>query len=146
MWNMSREGFEQLYEQVPEPKPDVEVAWRLTGGNPWALAQLYQAKWSVDEVVAQLAKAKNITAGFAAKWGRLLEEAVEDPDALWSAEGEELASELEARNLIVYNLHDRSEKLWIDQPPPQKDLELGIGKYAAWQTPLHREAVRRALA
>jgi energy-coupling factor transporter ATP-binding protein EcfA2 len=146
MWNMSREGFEQLYEQVPGPKPDVEEAWRLTGGNPWALAQLYQAKWRVDEVVAQLAKAKGITAGFVEKWGRLLGEAVEDPDALWSAEGEELASELEARNLIVYNLHDRSEKLWIDQPPPQKDLELGVGKYAAWQTPLHREAVKKALA
>jgi len=25
-------------------------------------------------------------------------------------------------------------------------LELGVGKHAAWQTPLHREAVRRALA
>jgi len=145
MWNMGREGFERLYEQLPGPKPDVEEAWRWTGGNPRLLAQLYRAKWDAETVVAQLAKAKGITAGFAAKWGRLLGEAVEDPDALWSAEGEELASELEARNLIVYNLYDRSEKLWIDQPPPQKDLELGIGKYAAWQTPLHREAVKRAL-
>jgi energy-coupling factor transporter ATP-binding protein EcfA2 len=145
MWNMSREGFERLYEQLPGPKPDIEEAWKLTGGNPRLLAQLYRAKWNVETVVAQLAKAKGITAGFAAKWGRLLREAVEDPDALWSAEGEELAGELEARNLIVYNLYDRSEKLWIDQPPPQKDLELGIGKYVAWQTPLHREAVRRTL-
>jgi energy-coupling factor transporter ATP-binding protein EcfA2 len=145
MWNMSREGFERLYEQLPGPKPDIEEAWKLTGGNPRVLAQLYEAKWDVEAVVAQLAKAKGITAGFVERWGRLLGEAVEDPDALWSAEGEELASELEARNLIVYNMYDRSEKLWIDQPPPQKDLELGIGKYAAWQTPLHREAVKRAL-
>ena len=145
MWNMSREGFEQLYEQVPGPKPDVEEVWRITGGNPRVLAQLYEAKWDAETVVAQLAKAKGITAGFVERWGRLLGEAVEDPDALWSAEGEELASELEARNLIVYNMYDRSEKLWIDQPPPQKDLELGIGKYVAWQTPLHREAVKRAL-
>jgi energy-coupling factor transporter ATP-binding protein EcfA2 len=145
MWNMGREGFEELYEQVPSPKPDVEEAWKLTGGNPRVLAQLYEAKWDVEAVVAQLAKAKGITAGFVEKWGRLLGEAVEDPDALWSAEGEELASELEARNLIVYNLHDRSEKLWIDQPPPEKDPEIGIGKYVAWQTPLHREAVKRAL-
>jgi hypothetical protein len=27
MWNMSREGFEELYRQIPEPKPDVEEAW-----------------------------------------------------------------------------------------------------------------------
>jgi hypothetical protein len=34
---------------------------------------------------------------------------------------------------------------WIDQPPPERDPELGIGKNVAWQTPIHREAVRRAL-
>jgi energy-coupling factor transporter ATP-binding protein EcfA2 len=145
MWNMSREGFAELYRQIPEPKPDIEEAWKLTGGNPRLLAQLYRAKWDAETVVAQLAKAKGITAGFVEKWRKWLEEAVEDPDALWSAEGEELASELEARNLIVYNLYDRSEKLWIDQPPPEKDPEIGIGKYVAWQSPLHREAVRKAL-
>ncbi|MCC6056427.1 MAG: AAA family ATPase, partial [Desulfurococcaceae archaeon] len=39
----------------------------------------------------------------------------------------------------------RDLELWVDQPPPQKDPGLGIGKYIAWQTPLHREAVRKAL-
>jgi hypothetical protein len=34
---------------------------------------------------------------------------------------------------------------WIDEPPPEKGHELGIGKLAAWQTPLHREAVRKVL-
>ncbi|MGC9180926.1 MAG: ATP-binding protein, partial [Vulcanisaeta sp.] len=29
---------------------------------------------------------------------------------------------------------------------PQRDPELGIGRYIAWQSPMHREAVRRALA
>jgi len=34
----------------------------------------------------------------------------------------------------------------VDRPaPPERDLELGIGKHVAWHTPLHREAVRRAL-
>jgi hypothetical protein len=40
---------------------------------------------------------------------------------------------------------ERRQEHWIDEPPPQKDLKLGIGKRMAWQTPLHREAVRRAL-
>jgi hypothetical protein len=31
------------------------------------------------------------------------------------------------------------------KPPPERDPELGIGKYLAWQTPIYREAVRRAL-
>jgi len=48
-------------------------------------------------------------------------------------------------NLIISSIIYRDLELWIDQPPPQKDLELGIGKHIAWQTPLHREAVRKAL-
>jgi hypothetical protein len=39
----------------------------------------------------------------------------------------------------------RSEIGRHNQPPPEKDLELCIGKDVAWQTPIHREAVRQAL-
>jgi energy-coupling factor transporter ATP-binding protein EcfA2 len=146
MWNMSREGFEELYEQIPEPKPDVEEAWRLTGGNPGVLARLYQAKWDAGKTATKLAGSKELTASFVEKWRRWLEEAVEDPDALWGADApEELVKELVERNLIVYNVYDRESWLWIDQPPPEKDLEIGVGNHVAWQTPLHREAVRRAL-
>jgi hypothetical protein len=28
MWNMSREGFRQLYEKMPDPKPPFEEVWR----------------------------------------------------------------------------------------------------------------------
>jgi hypothetical protein len=48
-------------------------------------------------------------------------------------------------NLIVDSIPRRENWLWIDQPPPEKDLEIGVGKRVAWQTPLHREAVKRAL-
>jgi len=147
MWSMSRRGFEQLYDQVPGPKPDVEEAWRITGGNPGALARLYEAKWDAGRAATKLASSKELTASFVEKWRRWLEETVEDPDTLWRADApEELVGELVARNLIVYNVYDREPWLWVDQPPPEKDLELGIGKRVAWQTPLHREAVRRALA
>jgi hypothetical protein len=64
-----------------------------------------------------------------------------DPDA-----PEELINELIDRNLIVYFLRARDVEVWIDEPPPEADLELGIGKYVAWQTPLHREAVKSAIA
>jgi hypothetical protein len=50
-----------------------------------------------------------------------------------------------ARNLIVYSLRDRNPELWIDEPPPEKDPEIGIGRHVAWQTPLHREAVKKAI-
>ncbi|MCC6049549.1 MAG: ATP-binding protein [Thermofilum sp.] len=146
MWNMSREGFERLYEQLPDPKPDLEEAWRMTGGNPRVLSLLHQAGWSAERTVTDLAEAKGLAPSFVEKWRGWLEEAVEDPDALWRADTpEELVKELVERNLIVYNVYDRQPWLWIDQPPPEKDLEIGVGKRIAWQTPLHREAVKRAL-
>ena len=48
-------------------------------------------------------------------------------------------------NLIVDSIPRREYWLWIDEPPPQRDLELGIGRRVAWQTPLHREAIRMLL-
>ncbi len=71
---------------------------------------------------------------------------MEDPDALWSPDApRELIDELVEKNLIVYNMFVRDSRFWAGEPPPERDAELGIGKRVAWQTPLHREAVRIAL-
>jgi hypothetical protein len=146
MWNMPREGFQQLYERIPGPKPPFEEVWRLTGGNPEMLVRLYKAGWNAEEVVLRLMQNKQLSAEFVSRWRRWLEAAVEDPEALWSPDApEELIKQLVERNLIVYNMYDRRPSFWVDQPPPERDPELGIGKNVAWQTPLHREAVRRAL-
>jgi len=146
MWNMAKEGFRQLYDKISRPKPPFEEVWRWTGGNPNLLLELYMRSWSVDAVVKALIRDKELTSSFIAKWRRWLEEAVEDPEALWSPDApEELIKQLVEKNLIVYNMYDRDSYFWIDQPPPERDPELGIGKNVAWQTPLHREAVRRAL-
>jgi hypothetical protein len=110
------------------------------------LGRLYSSGWAVGRVVEDVVREKRLTAGFVVRWRKWLEEAVEDPEALWAGDvPEELVEELEARNLIVYNMYDRDPYFWIDQPPPERDPELGIGKNVAWQTPIHREAVRRAL-
>jgi hypothetical protein len=146
MWNMPKEGFQQLYNKMPEPKPPFEDVWRWTGGNPRMLGRLYSSGWAVERVAEDVIREKGLTAEFVRRWGRWLEEVVEDPEVLWAGGApEELARELEARNLIVYNMYDRDPYFWIDAPPPKRDPELGIGKNVAWQTPIHREAVRRAL-
>ncbi|WP_367834468.1 ATP-binding protein [Vulcanisaeta sp. JCM 16159] len=145
MWNMPRGGFEQLYGQISGDKPLFEDVWRITGGNPKALGQLYEANWSIDSVVDRIINERVITPRFISRWRGWLEEAVRDPDALWSPDApEELINELVEKNLIIYFLPERNPEFWIDEPPG-RDPELGIGKYVAWQTPLHREAVRRAL-
>jgi len=146
MWNMSRRGFEELYERLPEPKPRLEDAWRLTGGNPEMLARLYELKWDVDAVIVRLIRAKELTRDFVKRWRPHLERVVEDPQSLWEEDFPEgFREELIAKNLIVYNMYERDPRFWIDEPPPERDLELGIGEDVAWQSPLHREAVKRVL-
>jgi len=146
MWNMGRRGFEELYEKIPGPKPSIDEAWRLTGGNPDMLTRLYQANWNADIVVTELTKMKRLTRDFVRRWGIYLGSIIEDPDKLWEEEvPEEFINELVTRNFVLYDMYDRDLWFWIDEPPPVKNLELGIGKHTAWQTPLHREAVKRAL-
>jgi hypothetical protein len=76
---MGRRGFEELYEELPDPKQSFEDAWKLTGGNPEMLARLYQAEWNVEKVVARLIKAKELTKDFVKKWGLYLKKVVENP-------------------------------------------------------------------
>jgi hypothetical protein len=146
MWNMSREGFEELYSVVPSSKLSFNDIWRLTGGNPRIYSLLYQVDWDVDKVIVDLVKEKELTPSFISKWRSWLEKAVEDPDILWDpSTPRELVSDLIERNLVAYDLYPRDQRFWIDEYPPERDLDIGVGRYVAWQTPLHREAVRRAL-
>ncbi|MGC8974362.1 MAG: ATP-binding protein, partial [Thermoproteus sp.] len=147
MWNMSREGFRQLYDQIPGHKPPFEEVWRLTGGNPKLLGELYEHGWDADRVVRRLVEERGLDSPELLGWKSWLEKAVEDPDALWAVGvPERLVQELVERNLIVYGIHSRDPDFWIDVPPPERDPELGVGRRVAWQSPLHREAVRRALS
>ena len=148
MLNLSERGFEELYEKMPSPKPDFEEAWRFTGGNPHTLARLLEFDWSFDKAVEVTVKGKKLSSFIASLsvdekvW---LLEAVEDPDTLFTRERMPLLSKLVELNLVVDAVPERERYLWIDEPPPERDSELGIGRHVAWQTPLHREAVRRAL-
>ena len=111
MWNMGEKGFEELYEKILNPKPSVDEAWRLTGGNPEMLARLYEARWDVDVVVAELIRAKELTKNFVKKWGTYLKKVVEDPQNLWEEDfPNSFREELIAKNLIVYNIYDRDTR------------------------------------
>ena len=148
MWNMPREGFKQLYDQLPGEKPLFDEIWRITGGNPRLLQELYKSGWNAEEIIDAMMRRKGLRE-FVASLGdgerRLLERAVDDPDVLFTREGIPLMRKLVDLNLIVDDLYERSPRSWTGEPPPERDPELGIGKDVAWQTPLHREAVRRAL-
>jgi energy-coupling factor transporter ATP-binding protein EcfA2 len=148
MWNMPKSGFEELYRKIPGPKPPSEDAWRVTGGNPGMLRQIYRLNWDVNKAVEAIMRAKGLlelVKSLSREEREWLARAVEDPDTLFVKERLPLMHMLVEKNLVVDDLYFRQEHLWIDQPPPERDLELGIGKYLAWQTPIHREAVKWAL-
>jgi len=151
MWNMPRGGFEELYDAVPGGKPPFEEVWAWAGGNPRYLERLFKAEWRVEDVVDEIARSgglRRFVASLSDREAEILGEALEDPDKLFERLREPEAQSLE-RRLIELNMlievWERDSRGWIDEPPPERDPELGIGRYVAWQTPLHREAVRRAL-
>ena len=147
MWNMAKEGFGQLYEAIPGAKPPFEDVWRLTGGNPSVLAALYENKWRWDDAVRVLLEQRGIAyiiRSLTPTERAWLEEAVGDPDTLFVRERMGLLNKLVEMNMVV-EVMGRYEYLWVDEPPPERDPELGVGRNVAWQTPIHREAVRRAL-
>ena len=147
MWNMPREGFRQLYEQLPGSKPGFDTIWRLTGGNPAMLSSLYRAGWDAKKVISDLIMSKNLKAFIGSlgdKEKQLLTKAIEDPDTLMTREGIPLMNRLVELNLVTEIPEWRDPWYWTGEPPG-KDLELGIGRDLAWQTPMHREAVKRVL-
>jgi len=146
MWNMAKRGFEELYEKISKPKPGFDEVWMFTGGNPGTLRSLYQFNWNTDIFVKKFIDVKGLVGDFIDRWIKWLELLIDDIDILAKADfPKELREELIAKNLVIYPVTSRDLELWIDEPPPEKDPELGIGRYAAWQTPLYREAVKKAL-
>ncbi len=115
------------------------------------LDRLYEARWSTSLVVNQLYREKDIrlfVRTLSEEEKELLCRVVEDPDILWknldTPEAQKLLTKLVEMNMVM-ELWDRNEDAWVDIPPPVKDLDIGIGRYIARQTPLHREAVKKAI-
>jgi hypothetical protein len=102
----------------------------------------------VDDIITEIIEAKALrrfVTSMKEERRAWLREALDDPDTLYTRERLPLLHKLAEINLAVSDVYSRNPSLWIDIPPPEKDLELGIGKYAAWQTPLHREAIKSVL-
>jgi hypothetical protein len=148
MWNMSKSGFEELYEKIPGQKPTFEKIWKIAGGNPRMLAELYEFKWDIELVIRNLTESKKLDTFISSlsddekKW---LSEAIIDPDTLLTKDRIPLLNKLVELNLVIDAVPERDPRIWIDVPPLERDLELGIGKYIAWQIPIYKESVKKVL-
>ncbi|RLE56064.1 MAG: hypothetical protein DRJ40_06560 [Thermoprotei archaeon] len=146
IWNLPYEGLVELVNQLPEPRPEPEKVWKLTGGNPRAVIDLaLRHRWNVDHWIKEL-KYKLTEIIMEIKYrglGKQLREVIENPDTLWYNVSEELRTLLkilEEQNLIIYKHHTT-----LTQREVPEDQEIGVGKYYAWQIPAYRQALEQLL-
>jgi hypothetical protein len=120
MWNMSRSGFEELYEKISGRKLPLEDIWKITGGNPRMLAQLYEFEWDIKLVTKNLAESKRLDIFISSlsddekKW---LSEAIIDPDSLLVKDRIPLLNKLVELNLVIDAVPERDSRIWIDVIP-----------------------------
>ena len=95
------------------------------------LAQLYEFEWDVEQVTKNIAESKKLDTFISSlsddekKW---LSEAIIDPDTLLANDRISLLNKLVELNLVIDAVPERDQRIWIDVPPPERDLKLGIGK------------------
>ncbi len=138
LWNLDPDSYAELLQALGAPKDVTEEAWRSLGGNPRLALALRARGWSLQRLEDDLYPGiRAVLEDIAPRHRRELEEVVEDVDAL--LEHPELR-----RKLLEASLVTPVDRPCLGYTPPI-DPELGIGRYYAWQTPLHRRLARRYL-
>jgi len=147
VWNLSKDSFEDLFRRLNPPESvSFSDTWRLLGGNPrklWELVKMYS--WDLesmtrdhyDRVRRIVRRAVNMGLG------DLLRRAAIDIAYLDEAKGsdvEALIDFLVEENMII------ELGLTIYGDRVEQDLEIGVGRYYAWQIPMYRELVLKTLS
>ncbi len=147
IWNLPYEAFHELAQQLNPPSDKiVEKAWKLIAGNPRRLIELaVKYNWSISswiqpireylEHVLQKIREQNLTVE--------LKQVLENPDNIYhlaSPKMHKLQQILVEENLILYK-HCTT----ITGKHIQANLELGIGKYYAWQIPAYKQILKELL-
>lgn len=133
MWNLSREGFEELAHQLKSPISTDDL-WNLTGGSPRALIDLASLNWKVNVWFDKLFEDKLRHVLKVLDKSRL-RNVIEDPDSDW-----EVAKILEDYNLMI----ELRRTLTISSIP-SPNSELGIGREWAWQIPAYKLILKKHL-
>ncbi len=135
LWNLPREGFEELVQQLEPPRNiDTDTLWRLTGGNPRALIELARLGWSIGLWRARIFEDRIRRVLNLVDRDRL-KSLAEDPDSDWRT-----AELLEEMGLMI-----ELKRVLVLGRAPDPDPELGIGRDWAWQLPVYRDLLLEAL-
>jgi len=147
IWNLPKQPYLKLTQQLnPPDKNTAEKTWNLTGGNPRKLIEIaIKHKWNTQTWLKHLEqqlldtirkiKAQNLL--------KELQQIIEDPDNIYhqaTPNMNKLYELLTEENLVIYKYINT-----IDNKQIPKNIELGIGKYYAWQIPAYKKVIERIL-
>ena len=138
LWSLSREAMEALLSQLKAPKELSDDPWKVTGGNPRAVIDLWRRGWNVHGWLRELeVNVKALLSTIDKSLLKPLKAVVEDPDRL--------VEEHSLRDLLIdANLIAPIDRPCLGYTPPQ-DPELGIGSFYAWQLPAYKLIVDKYL-
>ncbi|BDR92094.1 ATP-binding protein [Vulcanisaeta souniana] len=145
LWNLDREPFMELLNALNPPRGfDVEEAWRLLGGNPGKAMELANRyNWDLRAMLNDYVRRAVLLMDTIKARGLVnpLRMAINDVDTFYGDPGTtELRELLIRENYIIY-------KDWatLSGSPINPNQEIGVGRFYAWQTPIHREALATTL-
>ncbi len=133
LWNLGPAATSELLEALGAPLGVRAEVWRLTGGNPRSVVELWRRGWDLSSWLRDVeASVRPLLEGLPRD---RLRAAVEDVDSVLDEPW--LRDRLMEANLIAP----------VDRPclgyTPPVDEELGVGERYAWQVPAYRVAVGR---
>lgn len=136
LWNLPRDGFKELVEQLKPPHGvDIDVLWRLTGGNPRALIEIARFEWNIDKWMGVVYE-NRVRRAIHVVGREKLRRVIENPDSDWKT-----AEELEDMGLMI-----ELRRIAVVGKAPNPDPELGIGKDWAWQLPVYKLIIEKHLS
>lgn len=133
IWHLNKKSFEQLLLEL-NCLINFETLWKLTGGNPRAIYELFSYKWNLEmwlnrmiettsSVLKEFCRIRNIALT------KVFEEIKEKINKI-----DELEMHPIWDLLLKYNIVTQLYSKWLDEKPRKT---YWIGKYAAFQMPVY---------
>ena len=139
IWNLPREASIELLKQLKAPREKYDEIYRVTGGNPRAIIELYYMNWSIRRWIesAIMRRVKNFLKTLSREEIEQLKDTLDDPDRF------QRYTPL-LKKTIDYNLVSPIDKPCLGYTP-EKNIELGIGDNYAWQLPIYKDIIKQVI-
>ena len=141
LWNLDNSSTAELCKKL-NVGIDYRILYKLTGGNPREVMYIYEEglrRWIRERTEEILANP--YMRSLLSKYSSEVEKIISDIDIL--IELDPVREVLEKLNLVIKI--PEVDDIYLSEGNPQPDKELGIGRSYAWQIPLYRIILEKAI-